>query len=257
MGIRRHAARCLPKLIFHPPGDGLNKSAFQLRVDLILLNSDPTAGHGKKAAAFHWLVHLGMPGVFAVALIDASPVPLAIPGSTDLLLLWLISHHGNPYAMVGCAIVGSMLGSLTTWKLGKKGGEAGFKRYIPRRYQDRVMGWSQRHPLLSVFLPPLLPPPVPLWPFLLAAGALGVSWQRYLACFGASRAARYCFVGWLAVHYGRKAVKFWAVLDKWSVPVLSTFAVLSIAGLAYGFWKLRRAQAESGNDSALQPHAAD
>ena len=33
----------------------------------------------------HWLIHLGVVGVFAVAVIDSSVIPLPVPGSTDLL----------------------------------------------------------------------------------------------------------------------------------------------------------------------------
>lgn len=219
----------------------------------------PAAGGGKAqhSKAFHWVAHLGMPGVFAVSAIDATVIPLAIPGSTDLLLLWLISHGTNPWGLVGCAVAGSMLGAYTTWKLGKKGGEAGIKRYVPKRYQERVRGWSQRHPILAVFVPPLLPPPIPLWPFLLVAGALGVSFRRFIAAFTCGRTLRYGFVGWIAAQYGRKAVGFWAALDKWSAPILVVFSALTVAGLALSVWKFRHHPGDSSPGKATPAQAAD
>ncbi|HEY3705220.1 MAG TPA: VTT domain-containing protein [Terracidiphilus sp.] len=201
-----------------------------------------TAG-GKKSSTLHWLAHLGAFGVFSVSLVDATIIPLAIPGSTDLLLLWLISNGGSPYLLVGSGVAGSLIGGWTTWRLGKKGGEAALHRYVPKRQQQRVQGWSQKHPILVVFLPAILPPPIPLWPFLLAAGALGASWQRFLTAFGLGRLLRYSLVGWLAVTYGRHMVKLWAAtLDKWSTPVLCIFLTLTAAGLAFSLWKLRRAK---------------
>ena len=194
-----------------------------------------------------------MPGVFAVSALDASVIPMAIPGSTDLLLLWLISHGGNPWLLVAIAVAGSLLGGYTTWHLGRKGGEAALERFVPRRLQKRVRGWSQQHSILAVMLPAMLPPPIPLWPFLLAAGALGVTWQRFLAAFGAGRALRYALVGWLAVRYGRHVIRLWsATLDKWSAPIGWTFGILMAASLAYGLWKFRRLREKSSARPVLQ-----
>ncbi len=209
---------------------------------------------GKHARAFHWLVHLGAPGIFGVSVVDASIIPLAIPGSTDLLLLWLIAHGANPWLYVACAVGGSLLGGFTTWRLGKKGGQEAIKRYVPQRLQKRVRGWSEKHAILAVMLPAILPPPIPLWPFLLAAGALGVTWKRFLVAFGAGRTLRYGIVGWLAVRYGRHVIRLWAkTLDRWSAPILWTFVILTVAGLVYSIWKIKRTNRRSPEGSSLQP----
>ena len=71
----------------------------------------------------HWLTHLGVLGLFSVAVIDSSVIPLPLPGSTDLLLLWLVAHNGDPWLLAPCAIAGSILGGYTTWHIGRKGGE--------------------------------------------------------------------------------------------------------------------------------------
>ena len=51
----------------------------------------------------HWLIHLGAVGVFAVSLLDASIIPLPVPGSTDLLMLLLAANQGNPWLLAGAA----------------------------------------------------------------------------------------------------------------------------------------------------------
>lgn len=198
------------------------------------------APQGKRQAALHWLVQLGAPGVFAISFLDASIIPLAIPGSTDLLLLWVISHGASPWIMVSCALAGSLAGAWTTWRLGKKGGQAAIKHYVPPRLQRRVLEWSKHRPALVVFLPAMLPPPIPLWPFLLAAGALGVTWKRFLGAFGGGRVLRYGLEGWLAVAYGRQITHFWeATLGRWESVILWGFIVLTAAGAAWGIRKLR------------------
>lgn len=206
-----------------------------------LLAEAGVARKGQESAALRWVASLGAPGLLAVSLVDATIVPLAIPGSTDLLLLWLISHGGNPWVLVSCAVAGSLIGGWTTWRLGKKGGEAAIERYVPRRLRHRVHGWSQHHPILVLFLPAILPPPIPLAPFLLAGGALGASGRRFVTAFGTGRAIRYTLVAWLAVRYGRRVIRLWSsTLGRWSGTILWVFVALSVAGAALGLWKLLR-----------------
>jgi membrane protein YqaA with SNARE-associated domain len=186
-------------------------------------------------------MHLGVLGLFSVAVIDSSVIPLPLPGSTDLLLLWLVAHGGNPWLLALCAIAGSVLGGYTTWHIGRVSGEAALRRYVPARLLSRIVRWVERHPILSVFLPAVLPPPIPLLPFALASGALGVSRKRFLVIFGVARCLRYSFIAWLGVIYGRRIVGLWSgSLQKWSTPLLCAFVTLFAAGICFGIVKIRR-----------------
>jgi membrane protein YqaA with SNARE-associated domain len=188
----------------------------------------------------HWLTHLGALGLFSIAVVDSSVIPLPIPGSTDLLLLWLVAHRGDPWLLVPLAVAGSILGGYTTWHIGRRGGEAALRHYVPARLLGRIVGWVERHRILAVFLPALLPPPIPLLPFALASGALGVSRTRFLVVFGAARSLRYSFVAWLGVVYGRSVVRlFSGALQKWSTPLLCVFLGLLAACVCYWIWKIR------------------
>jgi membrane protein YqaA with SNARE-associated domain len=169
-----------------------------------------------------------------VAVIDSSVIPLPLPGSTDLLLLWLVAHSGNPWLLASCAIAGSILGGYTTWHIGRRGGEAALRNYVPARLLGRIVRWVERHPILAVFLPAVLPPPIPLLPFALASG------RRFLVVFGAARSLRYSFIAWLGVTYGRRIVHFWSgSLQKWSNPLLCAFISLLAAGIFFGVLKVR------------------
>jgi membrane protein YqaA with SNARE-associated domain len=199
------------------------------------------ASHAHHSLLPHWLTQLGGLGLFAVAAIDSSPIPLATPGSTDLLLLLLVSHKGNPFLLTACAIAGSAIGGFLTWSTGKKGGEALIQRSAPARFRKPIEKWTNEHSLLSVMLPALLPPPIPLTAFLLAAGALGVSRRRFLVAYNSARVVRYSLVSWAGVVYGRRVVRWWATtLAGWSQLIGWTFAVLLIGGIAFGIWQYRR-----------------
>jgi membrane protein YqaA with SNARE-associated domain len=204
----------------------------------------------------HWLTHLGALGLFAVAVGDSSVIPLPLPGSTDLLLLWLVAYRGTPWLLTSCAVGGSVLGGYTTWHIGRRGGEAALRNYVPERLLCRVIGWVERHPLLAVFLPALLPPPIPFVPFALASGALGVSRRRFLIVFGAARGLRYAFIAWLGVVYGRKIVRLLsAAIHRWSTPLMYSFAGLLVAGACLAIWKIRglRRREAAARLNSIQP----
>jgi len=202
----------------------------------------------------HWLTHLGAFGLFSVAVVDSSVIPLPLPGSTDLLLLLLIAHSGSaPWLLVPCAVAGSMLGGYSTWHIGRKGGMAALKHYVPARLLVRVVRWVEDHRILAVFLPAILPPPIPLLPFALASGALGVTRARFLIVFGSARALRYSFVAWLGVTYGRKVSSiFLASLQKWSTPLLCLFGIMMAVSLYYGISKIRSVRkSEAADENTL------
>ena len=212
---------------------------------LILQPAKPAAAPVHHPVVPHWLTSLGPLGLILVAVVDSSPVPLPIPGSTDLLLLWLVAHNGTAWLLVLCAIAGSLAGGYITWHIGRKGGEAALPRYVPARLLTRVVAWVQHHPVLSVFLPAILPPPIPLSPFVLASGALGVTRNRFLLVFGGARVLRYTFIAWLAVKYGRHVVRMWSsTLQAWSAPLLWVYGVLVLGGVCFGIWMVRKTNGE-------------
>jgi len=187
-----------------------------------------------------WILQFGLAGVFAVAFLDAAPIPLPVPGSTDILILILGAHGESPWLLAPVAIVGSLLGAWFTWSAGKKGGEAMIERYVPRRFRSRIERWTQNHGALSVCVAALLPPPIPLLPFLLAAGAMGVTRRQLFIALGIARMLRYGGEAAVALIYGRHILRWFNhYLAGWSSVILYTFLGLLVAAIAFGIWKYR------------------
>jgi membrane protein YqaA with SNARE-associated domain len=180
-------------------------------------------------------------GLFVVSAIDSSIIPLPLPGSTDLLLILLVAHRANPVLMAIAAIIGSILGGYLTWSTGAKGGEAALHRYLPKRFGQRLGRWVEKKGTIAVVTSALLPPPFPLMPLLLAAGALGVSRRKFLVAFSLARTLRYSFVAWLAATYGRAMVRaFNHYLSGWSTIILWIYLGGLAIGILYGVWKFRK-----------------
>ncbi|HEY0786404.1 MAG TPA: VTT domain-containing protein [Acidobacteriaceae bacterium] len=212
-------------------------------LSLVALAKAPAA-HRRHSPMPRWLLHLGMPGLFFVSIVDSSIIPLPLPGSTDILLLLLVAQRGShPVWLALAAILGSILGGYLTWSAGKKGGQAMLERWAPRRMVKPLTRWVSERGFATVAISGLLPPPVPLMPLLLGSGALGVSRRKFLAAFSTARALRYSLIAWISVTYGRRVLKVWNhYLADWSSTILWTFLALLVAGIAFGFWKYRRMQ---------------
>ena len=201
-----------------------------------------------------WLIHFGVLGVFVVSVIDASVIPLPLPGSTDLLVLLLATQHNAPWLLVLAAASGSVIGGYLTWSAGKKGGEAMLQRYVPKRFFASLSGWVKRHGIISVCTASILPPPIPLLPFLLSAGALGVPRNQFLASFAVARTMRYSLIAWLGVTYGRHVLRLWSrYLAGWAGIILWMFIGLLIAAIIFGIWKYRHDQRAGRRTSAGVP----
>jgi len=218
---------------------------------LATLPSPAPVPHAHTSLVPRWLINLGPLGLFLVAVVDSSIIPMPIPGSTDLLLLLFVAHQGNPWLYALTAIAGSILGGYSAWLIGYRGGEAALHRYVSAGIRARIVGWVRHHPILAVFIPAVLPPPIPLSPFILAAGALGVSRRRFLIVFATARTLRYGLIAWLAVVYGRHVVHLWnTTLQKWSTPLLWTFCIVMVAAVLYAVWKLRHPASQKDSAAA-------
>jgi membrane protein DedA with SNARE-associated domain len=205
-----------------------------------------------------WLLSLGGLGLFAVAIVDSSVIPLPLPGSTDLLLLLLTSRRGMTYWVAGglalSALAGSLIGGYLTYGAGRKGGEATLAKKVPKKFLDKLNGWVEHRGSLSVGLAAFLPPPIPLTPFLLAAGALGMPRGQFLWSYGVGRMLRYGLLAWLGMTFGRHVVRVWeTTLSGWSARILWAYAVLVALGVAYGIWKYLRGRRSGG--SSVKPAA--
>jgi membrane protein DedA with SNARE-associated domain len=87
-------------------------------------------------------------------------------------------------------------------------------------------------------------------PFLVAAGALGVTRRRFLAALGTARALRYGLVAWLGTEYGRPMVHWWNhYMAQYEGTIGWVILGLFLAALAWGIWQWRRSNAQS----AAQP----
>jgi membrane protein YqaA with SNARE-associated domain len=187
----------------------------------------------------HMLLGFGLLGVFLVSIVDSSFVPLPVPGVTDIMIIILAAQHQTVILLVLLATAGSTLGGYFSHLVGQRGGMAFLEKRVPPRIFKRVRRWMESHAVLSVALPAILPPPMPLSPFVLAAGALKMSRKKFMIAFTVSRCLRHTIAAWLGIHYGRHIIRLWNGLsEKYATPFLIVLWAGIAISCAFAFWQL-------------------
>src|SRR5258708_20778839 len=144
---------------------------------------------------------LGAPGLFLVAFLDSTFLPL--PGITDVLLVVMVTRRENAMPLyVVLTVAGSVAGCLVMHAIGRKGGDALVRKRFAGERVERAMASLHRHGLMSVLIPSLLPPPAPFKLFVLLAGVVGISAGRVAIALAIRRAPRDRPVGGVGVRSG-------------------------------------------------------
>ena len=154
-----------------------------------------------------WVRALGPLGVFLLAMLDGAGVPLV--GGVDALLVWVaVTIPAAAYISVAAAIAGSAIGSVFLFLLARKGGEAYLSRYTSTPRGTRLRNWFLEYGLLTVFVPALIPIPMPMKIFVLSAGAMGVRPWLFTVVVVAARIPRYFFLAWLGLQLGNQTLPY-------------------------------------------------
>lgn len=152
-----------------------------------------------------FLLLMGIPGLLVISFLDSAAVPLAGgPDALILLLAW--KRPAVTYLIVLAATIGSTLGCMILYGIGKKGGEKALSRFNPEKI-TWVEQKMQKHGLWAIIASVLAPPPFPTKLVILAAGVLKTGQVRLAAGVFIGRLIRYSMMGYLAAHFGDQAAE--------------------------------------------------
>ena len=151
-----------------------------------------------------WLIGFGAFGVFGIALLDAALIPL--PGGPDAVVMTL-SHlnHAMMPVYVLAAVLGSTIGCLVPYWIGRASGEAALRQFSPDK-RARATRLIDRYDVWALLIGAVLPPPFPFKVLLISAGVFRMKVWRFLAALAIGRSLRFVLEGVLAVRYGEQAM---------------------------------------------------
>jgi membrane protein YqaA with SNARE-associated domain len=160
-----------------------------------------------------YLITFGAFGLFAVALLDSSFVPL--PSSADALMLLLSTANPNwmlLYAFM--ATSGSAVGCWILYLVSRRAGSRALNRFSEAK-QARVKRLIERYDMMAVLVATLLPPPFPFKLFVVTAGVFRFSLVRFMLAIVVGRGFRFLLEGYFAVRYGAEAKVILAKYYPW------------------------------------------
>ena len=152
---------------------------------------------------------LGFWGAGAIAFLDAAAFPVPM----DLIIaryVWADKKHFYIYVLV--AAIGSALGGLVPFLLGRAGGELFLMKRIDRARYEQLRDRFEKQEFLAMMIPSILPPPTPWKLFVFAAGVFEMKMAIFLLSVFVGRVIRDMITAILTIYYGPEIVNIAARL---------------------------------------------
>jgi membrane protein YqaA with SNARE-associated domain len=191
----------------------------------------------KITAWLAFLRTLGGWGVMALAAIDSAAIPIPL----DALVAGYVfsnPHRAWLYAIAGA--VGSALGCLIPYYLGRAGGELFLLKRIDEAKLKRIRDRFERQEFLALMVPATLPPPTPFKLFVFSAGVFEMRLPWFLAAIVAGRLVRFGVLSVLTVIFGPQIVTQTKNLIR-NHPSIAVAIGIGVVVLGYIVFRLVRA----------------
>jgi len=185
------------------------------------------------------LVAIGPWGLLALAFLDSSGIPIA--NTLDAYLIFLaIKEPDRAYWYAAIAVAGSTIGNVALFLAARHGGRRFLRRAESARGQ-RFRRWFERFGLVTIFVPAVMPIPMPLKIFVISAGALHTRFLPFLAAILLARIPRYFGETWLGVKLGQESTAYlrhhvWQFV----IASIALAVLLCLIVLASERWRRRR-----------------
>jgi membrane protein YqaA with SNARE-associated domain len=182
-----------------------------------------------------FLAKFGIWGLGALALLDSSTLP--VPMDAFLALsVWNDKGHFWLYCL--SAAVGSAIGGLLPYGLGRAGGELFLLKRVNRERFERMRTRFERQEFLAMMIPSMLPPPTPWKAFVFAAGVFEMRVLPFMFAVFCGRMVRWLALSLLVLKLGPGAVQ---VVEHHALTVVAIVGALAIIGFAWWWMRKKRA----------------
>jgi membrane protein YqaA with SNARE-associated domain len=181
-----------------------------------------------------FLAKFGIWGVGAAALLDSSTIPIPM----DFILagyVWADKSHFWLYCLL--AAVGSAIGGLLPYGLGRAGGELFLLKHVNREHYEKMRARFERQEFLAMMIPSMLPPPTPWKACVFAAGVFEMRVAPFMLSVFAGRLLRWLILSALVLIFGPSIVD---VVAHHGLILLAIVGGLAIVGFAWWWMRKKR-----------------
>jgi membrane protein YqaA with SNARE-associated domain len=182
-----------------------------------------------------FLAGFGIWGAGLAALLDSSTIPIPMDAFLAVCI-W----NDKPRFWLYCllASVGSAIGGLVSYGLGRAGGELFLLKHVNRKRYERMRARFERQEFLAMMIPSMLPPPTPWKAFVFAAGVFEMRTLPFMLSVFCGRMLRWLILSLLVLKLGPGAVE---LVQRHGLAALAVVGGLSAAGFAWWWISKKRA----------------
>lgn len=177
--------------------------------------------------------------------IDSASIPIPID---VLMAMWAWGDRRHFYLYALLAALGSSLGGLIPFFVGRAGGELFLLKRVNRARFEAMRNRFEKQEFLAVMIPSLLPPPTPWKLFVFGAGVFEMQTLNFLLAVFVGRCIRFGVEMALVVKYGPQIVTVMGDLAKKHL-VLTLVALVAIFG-GLGWWMWRKMRTKTLDDAS-------
>ena len=179
---------------------------------------------------------LGGVGMLVLAAVDCSFV--SMPNLSDLLVIWqTIEHPDRWWYYAAMTTLGSIIGSMVIYEIGRRSGEAFLLKRFKPEYVTHVRALFARYGMWVIIVIAMMPPPAPYKVFIALAGVGGVGPGMFALAVLIGRGLRYGIEGWLSRIYGAAAADL--IKENATAASLWLLAFTLAVAVMFVWWKRR------------------
>jgi len=186
----------------------------------------------KYAAFIAFLKSLGAWGVLIISFLDACAFGIPMD---PLIAGYVYANPHKSWLYCLAASVGSAIGSLIPYALGRAGGELFLLKRIDEARLKRIRDRFEKREFLALMIPATLPPPTPFKLLVFSAGVFEMKIIPFLLAIISGRMVRFAVVSLITIFFGPQIVEQAKslVLKHPSVAVGIGILVLALLYLLY------------------------
>lgn len=192
---------------------------------------------------------LGAWGVFIIATLDASAFGIPMD---PLVAGFVYAYPQRAWLYCLAASLGSALGSLIPYWLGRGGGELFLLKRIDQARLERIRDRFEKREFLAIMVPAMLPPPTPFKLLVFSAGVFEMRVRQFLLAIVVGRLLRFGILSALTIIFGQQVVEGTRDLVKKHPSVAVVIAIVILAVLYFVYRMFREPRSERPAASSLK-----
>jgi membrane protein YqaA with SNARE-associated domain len=143
-------------------------------------------------------------GVCALAIVDSSSIPMPIDA---IVIGYVAADHGKFVIYAFMAALGSAIGALVPYYVGRAGGELFLLKRVNRERYEKLRDRFEKQEFLAIMIPAMMPPPMPVKLFEFAAGVFEMKSVWFFSAILIGKFVRFLIWAIITVYYGPEIVQ--------------------------------------------------